>query len=92
MTGRRLTGSRCLCRGCGEYFNSVFAFDRHRVWASPVVQRCRTHEELIGKGMSINASGFWITEPRRKHRVQPKTSRIAAALRETPVGQPRGWL
>jgi hypothetical protein len=89
---RRLTGSRCLCRGCGEYFNSVHAFDRHRIWVSPTVQRCLTHEEMVGKGMSINSSGFWITEPHRKHRVKRVTSRIPAALRDTPVGHQGGAL
>jgi len=89
---RRLTGSRCLCRGCGEYFNSVYAFDRHRVWDSPTVQRCLNQEELVRKGMSINSSGFWITEPHRKHRVKRVTSRIPAALRDTPVGHQGGGL
>ena len=92
MTRRRLTGYRCLCRGCGEYFNSVYAFDRHRVWASPTVQRCLTHEKMVGKGMSINAYGFWITETHRKHRVQPAASRMPAALRQTPVGHQGGEL
>ncbi len=92
MTSRRLTGSRCLCRGCGECFNSVFSFDRHRVWDSPVVQRCLTHKEMVGKGMSIAASGFWITEPHRKHRVKRVTSQIPAALRDTPVGHQGGGL
>lgn len=92
MNTRRLTGSRCLCRGCGEYFNSVFSFDRHRIWASPTVQRCLTHEEMVRKGMSINASGFWITEPHRKHRVQPAASRMPAAPRQTPVGHLGGGL
>jgi hypothetical protein len=92
MTSRRLTGSRCLCRGCGEYFNSVHAFDSHRVWDSPTVQRCLNQEELVRKGMSINSSGFWITEPHRKHRVKRVTSRILAALRDTPVGHQGGGL
>ncbi len=92
MTPRRLTASRCLCRGCGEYLNSVYAFDRHRIWASPTVQRCLTHEEMVLKGMAINSSGFWITKPRRKHRVQPATSRILATLRATPVGHQGGGL
>lgn len=92
MTRGRLTGSRCLCRRCGEYFNSVYAFDRHRVWASPTVQRCLTYEKMVGKGMSINASGFWITEPDRKHRVQPAASRMPAALRQTAVGHLGGGL
>lgn len=92
MTRRRLTGSRCLCRGCGEYFNSVYAFDRHRVWASPVVQRCLTDEDMVGKGMTINSSGFWITAPYRKHRLKRATSGIPAALQEAPVGHLGGVL
>ena len=92
MNTRRLTGSRCLCRGCNEYFNSVYAFDRHRIWASPTVHRCLTREEMVGKGMSINSSGFWITEPRRTHRVQPAASQILATLRVTPVGHQGGGL
>ena len=92
MTSRRLTGSRCLCRGCSEYFNSGFAFDRHRVWDSPTVRRCLTADEMAGIGMSVNSSGFWITEPHRKHRVKRVTSRIPAALRDTPVGHQGGGL
>lgn len=90
MNTRRLTGSRCLCRGCNEYFNSVFSFDRHRTWVSPVVQRCLTPEEMVGKGMSINLAGFWITETRLKLRVRPATSRISAALQETPLSHQGG--
>lgn len=26
----KVTGSRCQCRNCGAYFNSVSAFDKHR--------------------------------------------------------------
>ncbi len=90
MTSRRLTNSRCLCRGCNECFNSGFSFDRHRVWDSPTVRRCLTTDEMAGIGMSVNSSGFWISEPHRKHRVQPATSRILAALRDTPVGDHGG--
>jgi len=92
MTAPRLTGSRCLCRGCGEYFNSVHAFDRHRIWDSPTARRCLTTEEMVQTGMTKNASGFWITEPHRKHRVKRVTSRIPAALRDTPVGHQGGGL
>lgn len=87
MTRRRLTGSRCLCRGCNEYFNSVHAFDRHRIWTSPTVRRCLTADQMAGSGMSVNSSGFRITKPRRKHRVQPAPSQIPAVLRDTPMGR-----
>lgn len=86
MTPRRLTGSRCLCRGCGEYFNSVRSFDCHRIWASATVRRCITPDEMFGKGMSVNSSGFWITEPLREDRVKAAAPQISAVPLETPVG------
>jgi len=52
-----LTGNRCQCPACGEYFNSVAAFDKHRT--GPASDRsCLDPESL---GMSRNAAGFWIT-------------------------------
>lgn len=92
MSRRRLTANRCLCRGCGEFFNSVRSFDRHRVWDSHTVRRCLAPAEMEQKGMTNNASGFWITEPRRKHRLKAATSQIPAALRNTPVGHQGGGL
>lgn len=90
MNVRHLTGHRCLCRGCGEFFNSVRAFDRHRAAASSVAQRCLTAEEMVKRGMSVNVSGFWITKPRIKNRVQPAPATITAALKSTPVGYQGG--
>ncbi len=65
-----LTGSRCLCRTCGERFNSVSMFDRHRVGridlAAPSCgRRCLTVAEMIARGYSRNASAFWIERTRR---------------------------
>jgi hypothetical protein len=85
MRAPRLTGSRCLCRACGERFNSTAAFDRHRVDVFSGSRRCLTSEEITRRGMTRNAAGFWITKERYKHRVKPVPSRIPAALRETPV-------
>lgn len=67
MIARRLTGSRCLCRTCGEYFNSVTAFDRHRVgtWRDRGAwRRCLEPSEMVARGWSLNALGFWVTETR----------------------------
>ena len=92
MTAPRLTGSRCLCRRCGEYFNSAYTFDRYRIWDSPTARRCLTVDEMVGTGMSVNSAGFWITEPHRKHRAQPAASQIPAALWKTPLGHQGGAL
>jgi hypothetical protein len=91
---RRLTGSRCLCRGCGQLFNSVTAFDRHRVddrTRLPIVtRRCLTPAEMQHIGMSLNSAEFWITEARRQECVKTVTSQISASLRETPLGHQGG--
>ncbi len=60
----KLTGNRCQCAECGEYFNSVAAFDKHRVgnmdnrWCLPV-------EEMEAQGMGKNKAGYWVTAFRK---------------------------
>lgn len=65
----RLTGARCQCAACGEPFNSVSVFDRHRRGTrsdeSPHRgRRCLTTEEMTGRGWRRNAAGFWIARQR----------------------------
>jgi hypothetical protein len=57
----KLTGDRNQCQGCKEYFNSTFAFDKHRTGDFGVSRRCKTRDEMEGMGMSINHAGFWIS-------------------------------
>ncbi len=62
-----LKGNRNQCAVCKEYFNSVGAFDKHRVFQNPKVRdwatrRCMTSDEMISSGMSLNQAGFWVTE------------------------------
>jgi hypothetical protein len=83
-------GHRCLYRGFEEYFNSVRAFCRHRVWVSRNVPRCVSQSQMGQKGMTVNAAGFWITKTYVKHRVQPAISRILATLTDAPVGYQGG--
>ena len=59
---KTLKGQRNQCAGCGEYFNSNYAFDKHRTGKHGVDRRCRTKEEMLAKGMSVNQWGFWISE------------------------------
>ena len=54
--------SHCLCDTCGEYFNSVTAFDNHRIGWPPAVRRCLTPDEMRAKGWSLNTRGLWITK------------------------------
>lgn len=58
----KLTGNRNQCAGCKKYFNSNKGFERHRTGKFGVDRRCRTTDEMLAKGMSLNADGFWITE------------------------------
>lgn len=72
MTGPRLTGNRCQCPTCGEYFASARGFDRHRIgpYAKPGewqgTRRCLTLAELQARGWERNPRGFLLTpDPRR---------------------------
>jgi hypothetical protein len=63
---RVLRGDHCQCRGCGEYFNSTYAFDMHRTGEythEPPKdgRRCLTPDEMHAKGMTENAGGWWIS-------------------------------
>lgn len=55
----KLTGRRCQCCGCGEYFNGERGFDRHRVGVYGVNRRCLSVAEMIARGWYRNTAGFW---------------------------------
>lgn len=60
MSGRKpLRGDRNQCAGCGAYFNSTHAFERHRTGAFGVDRRCLTADEMTARGMVLGADGFW---------------------------------
>lgn len=59
----KLTGDRCQCCACREYFNSSRAFDKHRC-GDAAMRRCRTPDVMEALGMSRNAKGLWITSKR----------------------------
>lgn len=86
MNTPRLTGNRCRCPACGDFFNSEKAFDRHRAGAYPSSRRCLSPSEMAKRGMTVNSGGFWITETRRQNRVKTVASQIPAVLLEAPLG------
>ena len=60
---------KCRCMACGEYFNSSYGFDEHRVgpWSrSGADRRCLTIEEMRERGWALSATGHWIKETRQK--------------------------
>ena len=61
MTAPKLTGCRCQCCACGEYFGSVAVFDRHRIGRHGVDRRCLSRSDMSALGWVQNDRGFWIT-------------------------------
>jgi hypothetical protein len=61
MKEMKLTGSRCQCIACDEYFNSTFAFDKHRIGEHGKTRRCMTIDEMLAKGMEKNEALFWVS-------------------------------
>ena len=55
-----LKGDRNQCPSCKEYFNSSFAFQKHRVGEFGKDRRCRTVEEMLLIGMDQKPDGFWV--------------------------------
>jgi hypothetical protein len=62
-----LKGNHNQCQGCKEYFNSNGAFEKHRTGKYGVDRRCMTTEEMIAKGFSLNAAGYWIASKMPDH-------------------------
>jgi len=55
MKGLKLGNRRCECSVCNECFNSVSAFDKHRVRGT-----CLSTEQMREKGMVENNAGYWV--------------------------------
>ena len=99
----RLTGNRCQCPTCGEYFNGVQPFDKHRAgkYAKPGQQstrRCLSVAEMTARGWMRNPAGFWCerADPRARPRAPVSPARRAPSarvspypLRKTPVAAER---
>lgn len=89
MIGPKLTGCRCQCPACGDYFGSVVVFDRHRVgsYATPGAmahtRRCLAPSEMQVRGWVRNRRGFWIRRAMECGPVERETPRMI--LPATPV-------
>jgi len=69
----------CVCTGCGEIFNSVAAFDKHREYGDGELDRhCLTPEKMRNKGMGINARGMWVTALFDSDSLQRKLEAVTA--------------
>ena len=93
MTAPKLTGNRCQCTTCGEYFNGVTPFDHHRVGSyakpdQPNTRRCLTLAEMVAAGFIRNAAGFWCDRADPKHAMRPRAQGISAPRTHGAMGQP----
>ena len=59
-----LRGDNCQCAGCGLYFKSTKAFDKHRRGTPGKDRRCLAPTEMLLKGMATDKRGFWVTARR----------------------------
>ena len=70
--GMALTGCRCQCTSCMEYFASPGAFDRHRrgAFARPGsiqhARYCLTVAEMLATGWARNPRGFLMAPDARR--------------------------
>ena len=56
----KLSGDQCACSVCHLYFNSTYAFDKHR--SGPwIKRRCLSIPEMLALGMEPNRKGLWIS-------------------------------
>lgn len=86
MTGPTLTGNRCQCTACGDWFNSTSSFDRHRVGAFEATmqantRRCLSAGELTARGWVRNAAGFWIQRQREAATIRVEGPRATLPAR-----------
>ena len=96
----RLTGNRCQCPTCGEFFNGTQPFDKHRVgqYAQPGerhnTRRCLTVPEMEAAGFQRNAAGFWCERAKEPHPrprapvISPRRARsVRVSLHPSPHAQ-----
>ena len=67
----------CLCRGCGAYFLTVAAFERHRVSLQGAGSKrvCVAPPGMAGVGLALDARGYW------RLPLRPMTARDKLRLR-----------
>jgi hypothetical protein len=90
---RRLTGNRCQCTVCGEHFNGVQPFDKHRAgrYAKPGEwqgnRRCLTVAEMEARGFIRNAAGFWCDRA-SEHAMRPRAHGFSPRRAPSAMVQP----
>jgi hypothetical protein len=68
----KLTGKRCQCGGCREYFSRVTVFDRHRI-GKVADRHCVHWSKLSAIGLRL-VDGVWKWPPKQQPREFQTTS------------------
>lgn len=89
----KLTGNRCQCPTCGEYFNGVQPFDKHRVGhyangGQRNTRRCLAVAEMEARGWTRNAAGFWTTEARAQRAARHRADGVLGPRSIDPMQPP----
>jgi hypothetical protein len=89
----KLTGNRSQCPTCGDYFNGLDAFDRHRVGnyakpGQPNTRRCLAVAEMEAAGFIRNAAGFWMTDSRKQRAARQSAAGVEAPRTHAARVQP----
>lgn len=64
MSKEHLVGNQCQCAECGEFFNRVSTFDKHRKGSYEERRYCLSVQQMLEKGWSLNSAGLWVTAKR----------------------------
>ncbi len=80
MNAPKLTGNRCQCTACGECFNGVQPFDKHRTGEPGLNRRCLTVPEMIAVGFIRNVRGFWCDRASADHAMRPRAQGFPSRL------------
>ncbi len=94
MTAPVLTGDRCQCTVCGLYFNSDYAFCKHRVGLHmPMERRCLSPDEMRVKGMCL-VGHFWVSKRRAAQTIPVDAipSKPVTHFSDAPVVPATYWL
>lgn len=58
-TSARLTGKRCQCSACGEFFSALTAFDKHRVGVAGDRRVCANPASFGMVIKEVGGNTFW---------------------------------
>lgn len=77
-------GDHCQCPTCGEYFNSTYAFDKHRTGRDAPLRRCLSPAEMRTIGIAVSSTGWWVSSMASNRPIPHRPAITGAAIAEDP--------